>query len=154
MIVKTLGSACPPLDILWQKGRQADKMCTCSRCLPTFWAAWSNFLSLTMAICYKKFHMWAKPILVVCSKKKHVTIKHVRSASRVALTCPPGPFLFFEDVSQLGEECFLFFWRGGSLISHQVPINIPSTSCSHQVFISFPSNTSCSHQNSFVLINL
>jgi hypothetical protein len=39
MIVKTLGSTCLLLEICWQKGRQADKMCTCTHCLPTFLAA-------------------------------------------------------------------------------------------------------------------
>jgi hypothetical protein len=52
MIVKTLGSTCLLLEICWQKGRQADKMCTCTHCLPTFLAARSNFLSLpSKAIC-------------------------------------------------------------------------------------------------------
>ncbi len=35
-IVKTLGSACLLLEIRWQKGRQADRMCTCTHSLPTF----------------------------------------------------------------------------------------------------------------------
>jgi hypothetical protein len=43
MIVKTLASACPLLEVRWQKGRQADK---CAHSLPTFLAAPSNFLSL------------------------------------------------------------------------------------------------------------
>jgi hypothetical protein len=52
MIMKTLGSACLLLlEIRWQKRRPADKMCTCSHCLPTCLAAPSNFLSLTQAIC-------------------------------------------------------------------------------------------------------
>jgi hypothetical protein len=47
MIVKTLGSTYLLLEICWQKGRQADKMCTsCTHCLPTVLAAPSNFLSL------------------------------------------------------------------------------------------------------------
>jgi hypothetical protein len=50
MIVKTLGSACLLLEIRWQKGRQADQMCTCTHCLPTFLPAPSNFRSLTQAI--------------------------------------------------------------------------------------------------------
>jgi hypothetical protein len=46
MIVKTLGSACLLLEIRWQKGRQADRMCTCTHSLPTFLLGPSNFLSL------------------------------------------------------------------------------------------------------------
>jgi hypothetical protein len=34
--VKTPGSACLLLEIRWQKGRQADRMCTCTHSLPTF----------------------------------------------------------------------------------------------------------------------
>jgi hypothetical protein len=44
MIVKTLGSAWLLLEIHWQKGRQADRLCTCTRRLPTFLAGPSNFL--------------------------------------------------------------------------------------------------------------
>jgi len=54
--------ACSLLEIRWQKGRQADQMCT--YCLPTLLGAPSNFLSLTQAILLKKFHTWAEPILV------------------------------------------------------------------------------------------
>jgi hypothetical protein len=43
--------ACLLLEIGWQKGRQADQMCTSAHCLPTFLAALSNFLSMTQAIC-------------------------------------------------------------------------------------------------------
>jgi len=53
MIVKTLGSAWLLLEIRWQKGRQADRLCTCTRRLPTFLAGPSNFLSLPYAICSK-----------------------------------------------------------------------------------------------------
>jgi hypothetical protein len=59
MIMKTLGSACLLLEIHWQKGRQADKLCTCTHCLPTFLAAPSNFLSLPSTQFVKsKFHTW------------------------------------------------------------------------------------------------
>jgi hypothetical protein len=65
--VKTPGSACLLLEIRWQKGRQADRMCTCTHSLPTFWAAPSNFLSLPCTQFDKKhFHTWEKPILVAC----------------------------------------------------------------------------------------
>lgn len=36
MIVKTLGSACLLLEIRWQKGRQADKICFSLGSLPRF----------------------------------------------------------------------------------------------------------------------
>jgi hypothetical protein len=42
--------ACLLLEIRWQKGRQADQMCTSAHCLPTFLAAPFNFLSMTRAI--------------------------------------------------------------------------------------------------------
>jgi len=48
------------------------------------------------------------------------------------------------------KGCFLFFWRGGGLISHQVPKQFPSLT--HQypfVLIKFPKN---SHQISLVPI--
>jgi hypothetical protein len=41
----------------------------------------------------KKFHTWAEPILIACPFKKHVMIKHVRSAN---------VSYFSEGVSQLG----------------------------------------------------
>jgi hypothetical protein len=47
MIVKTLASACLLLEIHWQKGRQPDKMHTCTHSLPTFLATPSTFLSLS-----------------------------------------------------------------------------------------------------------
>jgi hypothetical protein len=46
MILKTLASAFLLPEIRWQKGRQADKMRTCTQSLHTFLAAPSNFLSL------------------------------------------------------------------------------------------------------------
>jgi len=56
--------ACLLLEIRWQKGRQADKICTC---LPIFWAAPSNFLCLPSRQFVKnKFHTWEAPILVAC----------------------------------------------------------------------------------------
>jgi hypothetical protein len=67
IFVKTLGSACLPLEIRWQKWRQADKMCTCTHSPPAFLAAPSNFLSLPSTQFVKnKFHTWKAPILVAC----------------------------------------------------------------------------------------
>jgi hypothetical protein len=53
MIVNTLGSARLLLEVHWQKGRQTDRLWTCTRRLPTFLASPSNFLSLPYAICSK-----------------------------------------------------------------------------------------------------
>jgi hypothetical protein len=62
-----MGSACLLLEIRWQKGRQADKMCKFTHCLPTFLAAPSYFLSLPSRQFVKnKFHTWEAPILVAC----------------------------------------------------------------------------------------
>jgi hypothetical protein len=71
LFMKTLGSACLLLEIHWQKGRQADELCTCTHCLPTFLAAPSNFLSLPSTQFVKsKFHAWEAPIVVACPYKK------------------------------------------------------------------------------------
>jgi len=64
---ETPGSACLLLEIRWQKGRQADRMCTCTHSLPTFGAAPSYFLSLpTTQFDKKHIHTWETPILVAC----------------------------------------------------------------------------------------
>jgi hypothetical protein len=81
------------------------------------------------------------------SLKKHIRIKHVRSANWVAPTCPQGCFLFFEGVSQSGgtnmppRDVYYLFERVGDFpsSSQKVPIE----------FLLFPL---ISHQNLFVLI--
>jgi len=58
MIMKTLASACLLLEIRWQKGRQADKMRTCTHSLPIFLVAPSNFLSLPSTQFLKSKFLW------------------------------------------------------------------------------------------------
>jgi hypothetical protein len=95
--------ACFLLEFRWQK---ADQMCTCTRCLPTFWAAPSNFsLPALEAILKKTFPACiGSSYLSSLSLKQHIRIKHVRSAYWVAPTnMPQGCFFsfLFEGVSQL-----------------------------------------------------
>ncbi len=65
-------------------------------------------------------------------------------------------FTFWQNFASKKKKakCFLSFWRGWELISHQVPKQVPtSSSCSHQnpfVLIMFPKN---SHQIPLVPIN-
>ncbi len=58
MIVETLASACLLLEIHWQKGKHADKMCTCTHSLATFLTAPSNFLSLPSTEFLKNNFLW------------------------------------------------------------------------------------------------
>jgi hypothetical protein len=58
MIVKTFASASLLLEVGWQKGKQADKMRTCTHSLPTFLAALFNFLSLTSTQFLKNIFLW------------------------------------------------------------------------------------------------
>ncbi len=149
-----MGSACLPacLPAPWNPlaEREAGRQIKCAQCLPIFWAAPSNFLCLpSRQFVINQFHTWEAPILVACPLRKHIRIKHVRSANwGAAPTCPQGCFLFFEGVSQLGganmppRDVYYLFEGVGDFPSSPQTVTIE--------FLSFPSK---SHQNPFVLIN-
>jgi hypothetical protein len=132
---------------------------THTHCLPTFWAAPSNFLSLpSRQFVKKQIPYMGTTYPCSLSLKKHIRIKHVRRANWVAPTCPQGCFLVFEGVSQLGganiplrDVYYLFDGVGDFLSSsHQIPlvplISHQNSFCSHQVPKQFSSNSSYSHQ--------
>ncbi len=134
MIVKTLGSACLPAPSLKFAGRRQIK-CAHAHTMSAHLLSCSikYFSPCPLGDLLKKtFHACiGSSYLSSLSLKQHIRMKHVRSANWVApKTCPRDvSSLFFSFWSgepiawhkHAPKGCFLSFWRGGGLISHQVP---------------------------------